>query len=247
MKKKMICAAVLLALVSQSQAVRAEELLTDGIVELQEDLASGETETGNTICEEGLASEVLSSVESDTEVSSLPCVERPRSMQRARVRVYNSAKGADIQWTKVDGATSYMIYRQRAAEGTKQVAKVGAGTLQYIDPYIKSNCWGKVYQYFVVPYFGDQHGEESQTAVLQRLSPPEIVCFYGMPHWDTIINKKMATMYVTFDCKVGEDKCNGYEVQLAETLNDLYYQGPTFRAQKVGRSFHKEAFFTQFG
>ena len=51
--------------------------------------------------------------------------------------VYNSYKGGDINWKKVDGAVGYTVYRVRSAEGTRKVATINdVNTLQCYDSSI---------------------------------------------------------------------------------------------------------------
>lgn len=138
---------------------------------------------------------------------------------------YNSVKGADIRWTKTPGAQGYYIYRKRAADGTKKVGTVNdTEAVQYYDTEISTGCWGRVYVYYVVPFAGDEKGEASTQVTLQRLAPMKIT---------ECANNSAGSVDLTWACTVNENKALGYEVQYAESKEDLYNRTGTFQKVSV--------------
>ena len=128
--------------------------------------------------------------------------------------VYNSANGGDIRWKKVPGAEGYVLYRKRSAEGTVKVATIrSADTVQYYDTSIKENCWGRVYHYFVKVLSGGKEGPASNQAVLQRLAPMTITKAVNVPYYSAALQWK---------CTASQNKALGYELQFAESKEDLF-------------------------
>ena len=139
--------------------------------------------------------------------------------------VYNSVNGADIRWKAVPGAAGYIVYRKRGGEGTKKVAAINSGnTTQCYDPGVKDNCWGRVYNYYVVPINGSKTGPKSDDALLQRLAPMKIT---------SIKNTKQGASELKWVCTTKENKAHGYEVQYAESRQDLSDRDGTFMSVKV--------------
>ena len=129
---------------------------------------------------------------------------------------YNSVKGGDIRWKKVNGCAGYELYRKRSADGTKKVATINnPNTLQYIDPGIKDNCWGRVYTYYVVPLYGTKKvaGPKSAEVTLQRLAPMKFT---------KAVNLSGRKMSLAWACTTNSNKANGYEIQYAATKADLF-------------------------
>lgn len=156
------------------------------------------------------------------------------SMPPTITNVYNSVKGGDIRWKKVNGAVGYIIYRFRSAEGKKIVASISdPNTVQCFDREIRDNCYGRVYNYYVTALYKDTDGNTvesfpSEGFVLQRLAPMKIT--------DTI-QTSGSSVSIKWDCTVKENKSYGYEVQYAESSADLYDRKGTFQAFLVdGRS-----------
>ena len=138
---------------------------------------------------------------------------------------YNSSKGGDIRWTKVEGADGYVLFRNRKADGLKEAARIyDPDTLQYIDGAIKDNCWGRVYTYYVQPLFGDKMGKKSNVVTLQRLAPMKFTKY---------VNSAAGKVDLTWTCTVKENKALGYEVQYAASTADLYGQKGTFKKVSV--------------
>ena len=136
--------------------------------------------------------------------------------------IYNSTKGADIRWKAVEGATGYEVYRKRGGEGTTKVATItNANTTQCYDSGIKDNCWGCVYNYYVVPVAGSTKGPKSEEVVLQRLAPMTLT---------SLKNTAAGKATVTWKCSVNSNKANGYEVQYAQSQADLSGRKGTYKA-----------------
>ena len=141
---------------------------------------------------------------------------------------YNSVKGADIRWKKVEGAKSYQIWRKRAAEGTILVDLIPVpesdpDVIQYFDPYVKDGCWGRVYNYYIVALRDGIKSPKSDEVVLQRLAPMRII---STPYYSY---GSYGTATVLWQCTVSENKALGYELQYASSTADLYGQKGTFK------------------
>ena len=132
---------------------------------------------------------------------------------------YNSVKGGDIRWKAVPEATGYSIYRKRAADGTKKIATVDADTLQYYDGDIATDCWGRVYVYYVCPIYGTLEGPAGDMVTLQRLAPMQFT---------EAANSKEGTADLKWKCTVNANKALGYEVQYAASKEDLFGQKGSF-------------------
>ena len=140
--------------------------------------------------------------------------------------VYNSQKGGDIRWKKGGkGVTGYVVYRQRSAEGIKKVATIkDVNTLQCIDPGIVTGCWGRVYHYYICYLYGSKEGPKSDKLVLQRLAPMKIT---------SLKNSAAGKVTCTYACTVNENKALGYEIQYAQTKQDLFERKGTFKKVSV--------------
>ena len=153
---------------------------------------------------------------------SAPSVELSKT---SIIGVYNSAKGGDIRWNAVTGATGYEVYRKRSGEGTKKVATTtNVNVTQCYDPGIKDNCWERVYNYYVIPVAGSIKGPKSDDATLQRLAPMTLT---------SVKNTAAGKAAVTWKCSVNTNKANGYELQYAETKRNLSYRADTFKAVTI--------------
>ena len=142
---------------------------------------------------------------------------------------YNSVKGGDIRWKAVPEATGYAVYRKRAADGTKKIATVDADTLQYYDGDIATDCWGRVYVYYVCPIYGTLMGPAGDMVTLQRLAPMKFT---------SNTNSADGTADLKWACTVNANKALGYEIQYATSKEDLFGQKGSFVKMPIieGRS-----------
>ncbi|MCD7813160.1 MAG: leucine-rich repeat protein [Lachnospiraceae bacterium] len=70
----------------------------------------------------------------------------------------NAAKGIKIKWSKVSGASGYIIYRKTATGSYTKVKTIKSGsTVSYTDKKVASQN-GTVYTYKVIPYSGSTKG-----------------------------------------------------------------------------------------
>ena len=143
--------------------------------------------------------------------------------------VYNSAKGADIRWKKVNGAAGYVIYRLRSSEGTKKIATINdADILQFYDTSIRDNCYGRVYSYYVKALYKEGgktvEGPASQRLILQRIAPMKIV---------SAKNNTSRGIRLEWKCSVKDNKAQGYEIQYAASREDLSGRKGSFRTITV--------------
>ena len=138
---------------------------------------------------------------------------------------YNSSKGGDIRWTKVNGATGYVLYRNRKADGLVKVTTINdPNTVSYIDTGVKDNCWGRVYAYYVRPIIDGKEGTKSNEVTLQRLAPMKIT---------NKASNAAGQVSLTWACTVKDNKALGYEIQYATSTADLYGQKGSFQKVSV--------------
>ena len=142
---------------------------------------------------------------------------------------FNSVKGGDIRWKAVPEATGYAVYRKRAADGTKKIATVDADTLQYYDGDIATDCWGRVYVYYVCPIYGTLVGPAGDMVTLQRLAPMKFT---------SNTNSADGAADLKWACTVNANKALGYEIQYATSKEDLFGQKGSFVKMPIieGRS-----------
>ncbi len=139
--------------------------------------------------------------------------------------VYNSVKGGDIRWKEEPNATGYVVYCQRSAEGIRKVATINdPGVTQCYDPVIRTGCWGRVYHYYITALYGTKEGPKSDKLVLQRLAPMKIT---GLK------NTAAGRVTCTYACTVNENKALGYEIQYAQSKQDLFDRKGTFKKVSV--------------
>ncbi len=161
---------------------------------------------------------------SEDEISDLVKVEA-NSLVPTITGWYNSSKGGDIRWNKILGATGYVLYRNRQADGLKKVATITDSDItQYIDEGIRNNCWGRVYTYYVRPLYGSIQGIKSESVTLQRLAPMEI---------SKCVSDTPGQASLTWACTVKENKALGYEIQYAKSKDDLYGRTGSFKKETM--------------
>ena len=186
-------------------------------------VADGQTSNGNDVVQSfwtGTAAQIWKFVPAD----SLP--ESESSAQAAEItHVFNSVKGGDIRWNKVHGASGYVVYRQRSAEGTIKVATItDPDAEQCFDEQISKDCWGRVYHYFVRPLYGTTEGPASVKLPLQRLAPMRVTA---------LKNTASGEITCSFSCTVKDNKAQGYEIQYAQSQDDLTGRKGTFGSQLI--------------
>ena len=138
---------------------------------------------------------------------------------------YNSVKGADIRWKKIDGVDGYDVYRKRASEGTVYLGPIEDPNItQFYDEEIRSGCWGRVYVYYIIARGGNSEGEKSNEVTLQRLAPMKIT---------SLQNSTAGKVSMTWACTVNDNKAYGYEIQYATSKTDLFNQAGSFRKISV--------------
>ena len=143
--------------------------------------------------------------------------------------VFNSAKGADIRWKKVNGAAGYVIYRLRSSEGTKKIATINdANILQFYDTSIRDNCYGRVYSYYVKALYKENgktvEGPASERLILQRIAPMKIV---------SAANYTSRGIGLKWNCTVKDNKALGYQIEYAASQEDLTGRKGTYRTITV--------------
>ena len=147
-------------------------------------------------------------------------------MQKVRItHVYNSVKGGDIRWEKTPGASGYVVYRQRSAEGIKKIATIrNVNTLQCYDTGIKDKCWGRVYHYYIRALYGTKEGPAGGKLALQRLAPVKITACQSL---------QAGSASLKWECTVKENKALGYQIQYAQSKEDLFGRKGSFRTVTV--------------
>ncbi len=157
---------------------------------------------------------------------SKPAITPSVKMEKVQVTaVYNSVQGADIRWKKVNDASGYVVYCQRAAEGKRKVVTIdNVNTVQCYDTAIRTNCWGRVYNYYICALYGNKEGPKSDSLVLQRLAPMKFT---------RLNNSADQEVTCTYACTVNDNKALGYEIQYATSKVDLQSMKGSFKKVSV--------------
>ena len=84
----------------------------------------------------------------------------------------NITAGVQVKWSKVTGATGYIVYRKTGKGSWSRVADIKSGsTVSYTDKTAKS---GTTYTYTVRAYSGSVMGDWSSTKTVKRLADPTV-------------------------------------------------------------------------
>ena len=84
----------------------------------------------------------------------------------------NITAGVQAKWSKVTGATGYIVYRKTGSGSWSRVADIKSGTtVSYTDKTAKS---GTTYTYTVRAYSGSTMGDWSSTKTVKRLADPTV-------------------------------------------------------------------------
>ena len=84
----------------------------------------------------------------------------------------NITAGVQVKWSKVTGATGYIVYRKTGTGSWSRVADIKSGsTVSYTDKTAKS---GTTYTYTVRAYSGSTMGDWSSTKTVKRLADPTV-------------------------------------------------------------------------
>ena len=84
----------------------------------------------------------------------------------------NITAGVQVKWSKVTGATGYIVYRKNGSGSWSRVADIKSGsTVSYTDKTAKS---GTTYTYTVRAYSGSTIGDWSSTKTVKRLADPTV-------------------------------------------------------------------------
>ena len=84
----------------------------------------------------------------------------------------NITAGVQVKWSKVTGATGYIVYRKNGSGSWSRVADIKSGsTVSYTDKTAKS---GTTYTYTVRAYSGSTMGDWSSTKTIKRLADPTV-------------------------------------------------------------------------
>ena len=103
------------------------------------------------------------------------------------------------------------------------IATVDASTTLYTDTEVKDGCWGKVYVYYVRSRVGSYLSPRGEGATLSRIAPMAFTYYK---------NDAAGAATLKWDVEEGTNQAKGYELQYAESREDLYAQSGTFK--KVG-------------
>ena len=77
-----------------------------------------------------------------------------------------------------------------------------------------------MYVYYIFPFAGDEEGTTSTQVTLQRLAPMKIT---------ECQNTSVGSVDLSWACTVNDNKALGYEIQYAESKEDLYGRTGSFR------------------
>ena len=84
----------------------------------------------------------------------------------------NITAGVQVKWSKVTGATGYIVYRKTGTGSWSRVDDIKSGsTVSYTDKTAKS---GMTYTYTVRAYSGSTMGDWSSTKTVKRLADPTV-------------------------------------------------------------------------
>ena len=226
-KTKRMLALLLAGLLAVPQGMVYAEELADGVTEeilMDNEIEElTEIEEVSELEEDLIDSETITDIETEEELCDVLEEVSASSSTLTITGFYNSSKGGDIRWTKVSGASGYVLYRNRKADGLKKVATINnADSLQFIDGGIKDNCWGRVYSYYIRPIINGKEGSKSNAVTLQRLAPMKIT---------KSVSNAPGQVSLTWDCTVKDNKALGYEIQYATKFTKEY--NPVI-AEKLG-------------
>ena len=122
-------------------------------------------------------------------------------LKRPTVTLTNVSTGITVKWSKITGATGYVVYRKAgtAKSWTKVTTIKKGSTVSYTDK--KANTNGTKYQYYVKAYKGSTYSADAASVTTYRLSRPSLTTYKN------VATKKISLKWTK------NTKATGYEIR----------------------------------
>ena len=160
--------------------------------------------------------------ESTWNSSSAP-LELQKSFREFHISCINNvSNGIEICWEIIDGLTGYVVYRKNKGK-TEKIADLNKSVSSFVDCEVQKS-WGRVFEYCVCPKYLGYQKPLDEWKTIQRLSEVSIRKIGGNGH---------NGLAVRVFCDRELNKSTGYEIEFAESKEDLLKQKGSFKRKRV--------------